>query len=116
MPASVRAVECTHGCLPLRCPQVLNLTQDTVREMLASTNQHEMVPGVPPSQLAFAQGIVVKPNSSYSLYGVSALYYSGLWVAGVRTQLGNWWCPLACAQRLLQLVPPPCIHNPVRHG
>ena len=84
--------------------------------MLASTNQHEMVPGVPPSQLSFAQGIVVKPNSSYALYGVSALYYSGLWVAGAGTRLGSWWCPLTCAQRLLQLVPPPRIHNPVRHG
>lgn len=56
---------------------MLNLTQDTVREMLTSTNANEALAGVPPDQVAFAQGVLVKPNASYSLYGVSGLIYSG---------------------------------------
>lgn len=76
---------------PLPCPaQVLNLTRDTVREMLTSTNEHEALPGVPPSEVAFAQGVLVKPNSSYSLYGVSALFYSGAW-SGLGSGVGVPW-------------------------
>ncbi|PRW44385.1 beta-lactamase transpeptidase [Chlorella sorokiniana] len=71
------ALKVTTFHILLHRTQVLNLTQDTVRDMLTSTNAHEALPGVPPSEVAFAQGVVVKPNASYSLYGVSALFYSG---------------------------------------
>lgn len=45
--------------------------------MLTSTNVNQALPGAPPSEVAFAQGVLVRPNASYELYGVSALFYSG---------------------------------------
>ena len=57
--------------------QVLNLTQATIAEMLSSTNTHDTHPGVPTSEAAYAQGLIVVPDANYSLYGVSGIYYSG---------------------------------------
>ncbi|KAL4449381.1 hypothetical protein ABPG77_007025 [Micractinium sp. CCAP 211/92] len=58
-------------------PRKLNLTRATVREMLHATNNASAIGGIPTSTVAFAQGIIVKPNRKYKPYGVSAVLYSG---------------------------------------
>ncbi|KAL4448131.1 hypothetical protein ABPG75_005350 [Micractinium tetrahymenae] len=55
----------------------LNLTQATVREMLHSTNNASAIGGIPTSTVAYAQGIIVKPDRKYKPYGVLAVFYSG---------------------------------------
>lgn len=52
-------------------PQLLNLTQSTVKEMLNTYNPHSLTTG------RFAQGIIVVPNSTYQPYGIELLHYIG---------------------------------------
>lgn len=69
---------------PTALLQVVGLSRGTVREMLTSTNKHPALGDIPATDVAFAQGVIVKPNDSYSLYNVSGLFYSGAPGAGAR--------------------------------
>eukprot|EP00195_Chlamydomonas_chlamydogama_P014771 CAMPEP_0202903162 /NCGR_PEP_ID=MMETSP1392-20130828/22106_1 /ASSEMBLY_ACC=CAM_ASM_000868 /TAXON_ID=225041 /ORGANISM="Chlamydomonas chlamydogama, Strain SAG 11-48b" /LENGTH=499 /DNA_ID=CAMNT_0049590175 /DNA_START=62 /DNA_END=1561 /DNA_ORIENTATION=- len=55
-------------------PQALNLTRATVKQLLTSYNPEEAPKN---SGYHFAQGIVVKPNTTVEAFGVTELFYQG---------------------------------------